>query len=397
MLSGGPGGGEGLMSDERDPSDDPMGAEAATTDPPALAIAEATAADPNNRQRAGVLIEEQIKLAAMQRQHLHIQHIRDRFLVAFDLALAFGGLVIVIIVVALIWDAWRSRSVIVDAFDVPASFAAHGLSGKVVASQLLDHLRQFQDATRTNQEKRAVEDNWSNRIELRIPDAGISLVEIESLLHRWLSRDEHISGSVVDAGPKLVFSVRGDRFPARTFTGTDLDALTVKAAEYLYGSSEPYLFSVYLSDQGRDPEAIALAKSAFAKASATDKPLLLNVWANSLANLGHYREGLERAQDAVKLKPNFWLGYDTVMGMQLSLGEEEAVVQTGRGMERRARRGGWLPARVPSAYWENLDYLLCDWTAFHRDIQEDMAQSGGQGSEVAADPPIDAWALRSEE
>jgi len=189
----------GAMIDEgRDPPEDSTAAEPAISEPVTLGLAEAVAADPDTRARAGVLIEEQIKLAAMQRQHLHTQHIRDRFLVAFDLALAVAGVIVLCLAAALFWDAWTSRSVIIDAFDVPASFAAQGLSGKVMASELLDRLKAFQDATRTNQEKRAVEDAWSNRIELQIPEAGISIDEIENLLHRWLARDEHITGSVVE-------------------------------------------------------------------------------------------------------------------------------------------------------------------------------------------------------
>ena len=189
--------------------------------------------------------------------------------------------------------------------------------------------------------------------------------------------------------------MRGDRFAAKSFTGAreQLHTLAVKAAGYLYGGSEPYLFSVYLSEQGRDAEAIALARSAFANANTTDKPLLLNVWANSLADLGRYREALDKVSEAVRLKPDFWLGYDTKMAMQLSLGQEESVVQTGRDMERRARRGQWLAANVPSAYWENLNSLLNDWPDFHRDLAADMAENGGQGTEVAQDPPFDAWAL----
>lgn len=384
-----------MIDEGPDPGEPPTIAEPAIEEPVALGLADAAAADPATRDRARVLIDEQIKLARMQRRHLHTQHIRDRFLVAFDLALAVGGLIVVGIMAALFWDAWTSRSVIIDAFDVPQSFASQGLSGKVVASELLDRLKEFQDATRTNQEKRAVEDAWSNRIELQIPEAGISIDEVENLLHRWLSRDEHISGSVVDDGKAIALTVRGDRFAAKSFSGSrgQLHALAVKAAEYLYGGSEPYLFCVYLENQGRDKEVIALARSAYAAASPTDKPLLLNVWANALSDLGRYRDALDKVREAVRLKSDFWLGYDTMMAMQLSLGEEEAVVATGRGMERRARRGGWFAAHVSPAYWENLDYLVNDWPAFHRDIAADMAANGGQGTEAAEDAPIDAWAL----
>ncbi|HWE07176.1 MAG TPA: tetratricopeptide repeat protein [Rhizomicrobium sp.] len=378
------------MTDEEEETPEPV-----APAPPAANAGMDSPADPATRDLLAALTAEQIGLAIMQRQHLHMQHIRDRFLLAFDLSLAVGGVVIVAIIVALFWDAWTSRSVIVDPFDVPASFAAQGVSGRVVASELLDRLKAFQDATRTNQLKRAVADAWSNKIELRIPEAGISIDEVENLLHRWLSRDEHISGSVVEDGSGIALTIRGDRFSARTFTGKrqQLHALTIKAAEYVYGGSEPYLFGVYLEEQGRAPEVIVLAQSAFSMASRSDKPLLLSVWSNALADLGRYREARDKAREAVRLDPRFWLGYDNMMGDEQSLGEEEEIVDTGRDMERLARRGSWLAADVPAGYWQNLDNSVADWPAFHRDVVFDMAQNGGQGTENAAEAPIDAEAL----
>ncbi|HEY3778651.1 MAG TPA: hypothetical protein VGL35_11395 [Rhizomicrobium sp.] len=364
--------------------------------PGAVAAQGATAAaNPQTRDLAAVLMAEQIEIAILQRHHLHLQHARDRLLLAFDFALAIGGVVVVVIIGALFWDAWTSRSVIVEPFDVPASFASAGVTGKVVASELLDRLKSFQDATRSNQEKRAVEDAWSNKIELQIPEAGISIADVQALLHRWLSHDEHISGSVVDQGKHIVLTIRGDGFAARSFAGPGdaLDALGVRAAEHVYGSSEPYLFSVYLLNQGRDAEVIRLARDSFSTASATDKPLLLNVWSNALADQGHYGESLDKVREAVRLDPDFWLGYDNMMGSEMSLGEEGNVIRTGTQMERRARRGGWFAARVPPGYWQNLDYVLNDWTQFHRDVMGDMAENGGRGTDTAEDAPIDAEAL----
>ena len=285
---------------------------------------------------------------------------------------------IVAIIGALFWDAWSSRSVIVDPFDVPASIAAQGISGKVVASELLDRLKAFQDATRTNQLKRAVADAWSNKIELQIPEAGISIDEVENLLHRWLANDQHITGSVVEEGKGIALTIRGDRFAARSFTGSraQLHALTIKAAEYVYGGSEPYLFGVYLEEQGRALEVIALVQSAFSTASHTDKPLLLSVWSNALADLGRYREALDKAREGVRLDPRFWLGYDNMMGDDQSLGEEEAIVETGRDMERRARRGSWFAADVPLGYWQNLDYSVADWPATVPNGVSDIATFG---------------------
>ena len=384
-----------MAEDGLDDPEEPAVAEPSISEPAAVALEEAASANPHTQSRAAALIEEQIQLAALQREHLKTQHVRDRFLVAFDLALSVVGVVVLVIIGALFWDAITSRSVIIAPFDVPSDFAAQGHSGKVVATELLGHLRMLRDATRSEQAKRAVSDAWSNRIELRIPEVGISIDEVEDLLHRWLSHDEHISGSLTENGTDIVIAVQGDNFAYREFAGgrADLNALLTKAAEYVYGESEPYLFAVYLFNRGRIADVIAVAKSKYATADASDKPLFLSVWANALSTSGRYQEALEKLQEAVRLKPDFWLGYDNMMGMLQSMGEEEALVQTGREMERRARRNMWAVAKVPAVYWENLDYMLSDWPAFHADQQADLAQSGGLGSGTYDDAPADAWAL----
>src|SRR5580658_347761 len=98
--------------------------------PPLAGAGESIDGDPPDRDLAAVLMAEQIELSILQRHHLRVQHVRDRFLVAFDMALALAGIVVVAIIVVLFWSASTSRSVIVEAFDVPSSFASRGISGK---------------------------------------------------------------------------------------------------------------------------------------------------------------------------------------------------------------------------------------------------------------------------
>jgi tetratricopeptide (TPR) repeat protein len=380
------------MDDE--PEEGLSPAEEAITEP-LISLANDRNAGAEERTRASVLIEEQITLARLQRAHLKTQHIRDRFLVAFDLALAIGGAVVVAAILALLWDAWSAHSVVIDQFDVPASFAARGYSGKVIASEIKENLREFQHATRSSQAKRSVSDAWSNRIQLQIPEAGISVDEVQNLLHRWLGRDEHIAGGLAEEGTQIRFTIYGDNITAKDFTGpaSDLHALLVKAAEYIYGKSEPYLFSVYLSNQGRDAEAIALIKGAFPTADSSDKPLLLSIWSNALSDSGRYKEALEKAEESVRLNPRFWLGWNGVMAQELSLGNEEAVAQTGQQMQQISGRGYAFAAHVPAVYWGNYDYVVSDWQAFHSEVTADMAENEGQGTATADEAPIDAWSL----
>ena len=77
-------------------------------------------------------------------------------------------------------------------------------------------------------------------------------------------------------------TVRGDGVLPKIFTGGagDLDKLTTQAAEYIYGQSQPGLYATYLRNAGRDAEAMAFAKAAYATSSAEDRAL-------SAEHLGH--------------------------------------------------------------------------------------------------------------
>ena len=49
----------------------------------------------------------------------------------------------------MIRDAFASRRVVIEPFGAPPALAARGLTGKVVATGLLDELSRLQDATRS--------------------------------------------------------------------------------------------------------------------------------------------------------------------------------------------------------------------------------------------------------
>jgi hypothetical protein len=171
-------------------------------------------------------------------------------------------------------DAVNSHSVIVEPFDAPPAMAASGLSGKVVASGLLDELTRLQAATRSAAAKRHLDDDWTGDIKVDIPDTGISIGEIGRLLHQRFGHDLHIGGDLVQTGAGgLTLTVRGDGVLPKAFTGGagDLAKLTTEAAEYVYGESQPGLFIHYLTDVNRNDEAIAFAKSHLARAGLAPK------------------------------------------------------------------------------------------------------------------------------
>lgn len=347
-------------------------------------------------ERQGGLQRAQLESLELEHQGHRIHNVHARLRLVFELTLALLAIMVIGFLLQLVVSAWNARNVVISAFDVPPAMQAQGHSGKVLAAALLDQLQNFQAETRASVTKRGVTDAWSGDIKLEIPEAHISVGELQRYLHEWLGHETHIGGSVVQASDGgLALTVRGNGFPAKTFTGKPdtLPALITQAAEYIYGQSETYLFGAYLSNHARDEEAIALIQGAYASAMSSDQPLLLNVWGNALSDLGRNREALDKYREAIRLKPDYWVGWANVSNVQVTLQQEQAAVESGLAMERLARRGHWFDRRVREALFLTLDRLRWDLPVQHKGLAEDLALHGGHGTQSVEGAPIDAQVL----
>ncbi len=287
--------------------------------------------------------------------------------------------------VLMLRDAFTSRQVVVEPFDAPPALAARGLSGKVVAAGLLDKLTQLQAATRSTAEKRNLSSAWTSDIRIEAPGTGVSIGDVQQLLRSRFGHDVHIEGDLVqNADGALALTVRGGGGVPKTFTGADLGQLDTQAAEYLYGQFEPGLYAQFLFQNQRYADAMAAIKAAYPMASADDRPVLLNVWANALQNTGGSdAAALDLYRRAIAIKPDFWVGYNNVMNATWMLGDEEGVWRTGNAM---AKAAGGRPGRAPELYYQNVDYLTWNLQAEQRSLVEDMKNGGGSGT--AVDGPI---------
>jgi len=291
----------------------PAGVESASVVSLAL---NASAADPAVTRELGGFLHEQRELARRQRiladkqsalldhrverarlkkehieaqnHHLHLQHIHDRLRLVLDVGLACFGVVLALLLVWAVWTGTRSKSVVVEAFTVPPSFEARGLSGGVVAAQFLDRLQEIQrrgalDPTVST----PIEDAWSREIRVDVANTGISLGDIQKFLRSWLGHDVRITGAVVENGDALVLTVRGNGLQAQRVEGkaSELDLLIGSAAERALAAARPLELLGYLESTSRHAEAAALAGPMLATATATEAPHILNMWGNALTGL----------------------------------------------------------------------------------------------------------------
>jgi tetratricopeptide (TPR) repeat protein len=377
--------------------------------PESLAGAEAFAAaiaaiasrqDPEVARKTVEFLGRQSQLLETQNKHLkdehalrlaHLRHeLGEENIRRFGLRLRVGFQVFVALVATVIgvgaalaiYDAVHSRSVVIDPFEIAPNITAQVPSGKIVAARLLDVLTRIQAANRSSAEHRALSNAWTNDIAIEVPETGISIGQFERVLKTRFGHDQHIDGDLVQTEKGgLALTVRGTGILPKTFTdeGRNLDKLLTQAGEYVYGQSQPGLWAAYLSNERFD-EAIRFSQAAYATVDPSERPYLLNAWANAIAakgGEGANREALPLYQESVRLKPDYWVGYSNIMATLSGLGDEEGAVRVGEQMMKAA---GGRPDRAPEEMNGAYDSAVWDLQAERARQIADMESHSGIGT-----------------
>jgi tetratricopeptide (TPR) repeat protein len=396
----------GILGGEDDKSD--------ATAPAARAAAEAFAAavaakisgnDPEVARKTVEFLSEQTQLLKAQKEclkdehALRLAHLRNqvraentrqigmRVRIGLHAVIALVAIGIAIGAAIMIHDAVRSRSVVIDAFDIAPNVAAQVPSGKIVAAGLLDVLTRIQAATRSGAEHRSLSSAWTNDIAIDVPETGISIGQLERTLKARFGRDQHIDGDLAQSeSGGLALTVRGTGILPKTFIGEarHLDKLLTQAGEYAYGQSQPGLFAAYLANNDRNDEAIRFSQAAYARADSSERPYVLNYWGNAIAGRGAegaMREALPLYREALRRKPDYWTAYNNIMYALNGLGDEEGLV---RVSEQLVLAAGGRPGRAPEHEYQNYDRTVWDLPAERAEAIADVESHSGIGTTGSA-------------
>jgi tetratricopeptide (TPR) repeat protein len=353
--------------------------------------------------------EELQEQRAIRLSHLHsqsregkIRRVGQRIRVGIQ---AFTVLILTVIgcgVLVMLHDAFTSRSVVVDAFKAPSALAGRGVTGEVVAAGVLDTLQKLQDATRSPDASLNTQGAWASDVKIEVPETGVSIGEVNRLLHQRFGHDLHIGGDLVqtDTGG-LALTVRGDKVPASTFTGGpgDLDKLTTQAAEYVYGRSQPAQYAVYLVGAGRNADAIAFLAGAYPRASTDDeRAKLAHHWANAYSGLNQPLKAVEKQRLAMSLvKPRsteWWVNWSNMVASVTAVGGEEAGWRESAAF-LRAFQAAPKDQRPETKLLENAAQNTWDLPLLLAANLADAASHNGAGNTSAIEGPqiAEAYAL----
>ena len=398
----------GILGDDEDRPEVEAPAALAGAEAFALAIsAIASRQDPGVARKTEVFLDKQAHLLEIQAEHLIDEHklrlksLKDalredgirrfglRLRAAFQVFVALVATVVSLGVLVMLRDAFTSRRVVIAPFHAPPALAARGIDGSVIANGLLDELSRLQDATRSTSAAYNLGSAWADNIKVDVAETGISLGELSRLLRERFGHDVHIEGDLIETeSGGYAFTVRGHGVPPMTFTGAgaELTKLTGEAAAYVYSKSQPARWASYLSNTGRDAEAIEFARTAVAGADPATRAELLNTWANAMENTGSpAQEALPLYIEAIRIAPRTWRSYANLMNTYMILGQEEEAWRTGEAMLKVA--GGRPSAPEDASNLANWDYLTWNLQAWRDAYVADAASNAGLGTAVATAGP----------
>ena len=305
-------------------------------DPAATALALAGA----SRNEADAFLKDQRKLVELQARELAheldlrhwslwVRHISGLLKLAFEFSIALVLLAIVALLANEVWSAAHDEGLVIEAFSVPPDMAARGLTGQVIASQMLDQISALQATSNSVRAPGSYANNWGDDIKVEIPETGVSVGQIRTYLHQLLGHQTHITGEVVHTATGITITARVGTEAGKSFSGPEqnFDGLLQQAMLAVYASTQPYLYGVHLQVLGNIPEAEAFFTKALPMLPKTERVWADNGLFNILANQHRMVEATQAAEDSVKLIPDFAWGWSKVASGASDLGRAEEALK----------------------------------------------------------------------
>ena len=271
----------------------------------AIDIAFARAADSDEARtllgKQARLIDSQDTLARADLRHRGWQIIGERVGALLKAMTVAVGMLALFLVGNFLWSAHKASGMVMDPFSVPPTMDRQGLTGSVVAQQLLDKIAALERGTQSARASSSYENSWSDSKGVAVPYTGVSLGELRREAREWLGSERHLSGEVVQLpGGKVAISFRSGPSSGRVEgSGADFNKLLDQAALLVFQETQLYRYAIWLSRHGGTTEQL---RDLFTKLSRSDDPrerlwglhgLANSVAANDSESVAIYARALE--------------------------------------------------------------------------------------------------------
>ena len=275
------------------------------------------------------LLEEQSRFVRAQTSEIRTRQVGERVRAALWAVLAIAAAAVVGLIGVMLVQASRTDALVVQSFRVPPSMQAKGLTGEVVATQLLDELAKMQEQSESTRAASSYANNWENDLKIDIPNTGATAEQVWKLLRGWLGKETRISGEVIETKDGLALTARVGSQPGRRFVdkGGNLDALVTQGADLIYARTQPYRHAIALFDA---PERKAERLSALQRLTAHESPIerkwAYNGLSVTLRADGDFRGAIAMANKALAIDPDMIPAISNLAQAHQLLGHDQQLV-----------------------------------------------------------------------
>ena len=241
----------------------------------------------------------------------HVDNLRVVLLRNALLSLAVMVLAVLVVVV-LFREAIRP-TLTIAAFDLPTSLEARGLSGQVMAKALFDELIRRRELV-TTLEASDLKGAWAeNRVDVAIPQAGLTLQSVFRYLRYVTGNEISIDGEIVLDGDDAMLKVRGAGQPPTVAKGplAQWERLISDAAGGVLEITQPAVQAAWLGLKAETPaDLVALSQHLrkMQQASTPHSRAVLSVaydaYGSALVRQGRSVDALLAFGEAKALDPN---------------------------------------------------------------------------------------------
>lgn len=154
--------------------------------------------------------------------------------------------------------------------------------------------------------------------------------ELESLFRNWLGHDVRVSGEMTRDGQTLTLTLRAGADPVDPVTGptSDPGALIKKAAEELYGATQPERYARWLRGANRNDDAANIYRRLSITGTPRQRARALVGWSGVLGD--NPAGSIQKAQEALRLDPENPSAWASLSDNQMELGLWEATLKSAR-------------------------------------------------------------------
>ena len=245
---------------------------------------------------------------------------------------------------ALYKQVTKSTFVIKD-ISVPPAVASRGLSGEVIAQQILDHIAEINTQAGSKKEKADITGFESSAAmpSINLPVGGLNLAAIISELRTLFGYAEtKVTGEIYIAesgesakgttdryGLRLRIAGQGPLFRSEQ-PSSNVEPLIDAAAQQIMRRYDPINLGYYYYRKKNFQRASELTDEVLASGNSNDVPWAFMMRGLIARDQGHRTEAAVALREAVARAPNFVLGYVTLAGVLRqngSLDEAETVAR----------------------------------------------------------------------